>query len=183
MKGGNNTMQVLIAIMLSLFALSWSGQAEELSKIKAEMEQVQTLREEITLLNLLNGLNLTDEQSRNILNLAKEASAIREGSLMENAQLLAEFKAALLNLREGLADKNWKPDSELEKRAGQLNHKLKETREKTSDRLQALAEEAKGVLTPGQLAIVADFKPCLIPPKDLLPQGQKGWGSYSKYTR
>src|SRR3989338_2133550 len=131
------------------------------------MKQIAALREDINLLNLLNGLNLTDEQSSRVMNLATEARAVRQGSLGENAQLLNEFKETLLTLKEGVMDKNWRPDPEIEKKAGQLNHKLKELKEESFTRLQVLEGEAKGVLTPGQLAIIEDYKPCLIPPKDL----------------
>ncbi|OHB91104.1 MAG: hypothetical protein A3E19_02595 [Planctomycetes bacterium RIFCSPHIGHO2_12_FULL_52_36] len=161
---------VLVAITLSILTspLSSPPKADEGTMgLKEEMKQIAALREDINLLNLLNGLNLTDEQSSRVMNLATEARAVRQGSLGENAQLLNEFKETLLTLKEGVMDKNWRPDPEIEKKAGQLNHKLKELKEESFTRLQVLEGEAKGVLTPGQLAIIEDYKPCLIPPKDL----------------
>lgn len=161
---------VLIAIPLGILTspLSSPPKADEGPMgLKEEMKQIEALREDINLLNLLNGLNLTDEQSSRVMNLAAEARAVRQGSLEENAQLLNEFKETLFTLKEGIMDKNWRPDPEIEKKAGQLNHRLKELKEEGFTRLQALEGEAKGVLTPGQLAIIEDYKPCLIPPKDL----------------
>ncbi|MEK7821833.1 MAG: hypothetical protein AAB260_02195 [Planctomycetota bacterium] len=158
---------VLIAIPLGVLTSPLSGRAEGPVGLKEEMKQIEALREDINLLNLLNGLNLTDEQSSRVMNLAAEARAVRQGSLEENVQLLNEFKETLLTLKEGIMDKNWRPDPEIEKKAGQLNHRLKELKEESFTRLQALEGEAKGVLTPGQLAIIEDYKPCLIPPKDL----------------
>ncbi|HHT9156585.1 MAG TPA: hypothetical protein ACFYEA_03215 [Candidatus Tripitaka californicus] len=161
---------VLIAIALGILTLPLSSppKADEGPMgLKEEMKQIEVLREDINLLNLLNGLNLTDEQSSRVMNLATEARAVKQGSLKENAQLLNEFKETLLTLKEGIMDKNWRPDPEIEKKAGQLNHRLKELKEEGFTRLQTLEGEAKGVLTPGQLAIIEDYKPCLIPPKDL----------------
>ena len=162
--------KILIAVILGILTpplLTQHGRAEELAGLKEELRQVHMLREDINLLNLLNGLNLTDEQSGRIMDLAIEARTIKQGSLEGDTQLLNEFKEALLALKEGIMDKNWRPDPELEKRAGQLNHRFKEIREETFTRLQTLEEEVRGVLTPGQLAIIEDYKPCLIPPKDL----------------
>ncbi|HHT9155720.1 MAG TPA: hypothetical protein ACFYD5_07895 [Candidatus Tripitaka sp. YC43] len=162
--------RVLIAVILCVITspLSSPPKADEgPAGLKEEMRQVEALREDINLLNLLNGLNLTDEQSSRVMNLAAEARAIKQGRLEENAQLLNEFKETLAILKEGIMDKNWRPDPEIEKKAGQLNHRLKELKEEGFTRLQALEGEAKGVLTPGQLAIIEDYKPCLIPPKDL----------------
>ncbi|MFN3467242.1 MAG: hypothetical protein ACK4WF_06025 [Candidatus Brocadiales bacterium] len=161
---------IWIAVILGILTfplLTRHGRAEETAGLKEEIRQVEALREDINLLNLLNGLNLTDEQSRRIMDLATEARTIKQGGLEENIPLLNEFKETLLALKEGIMDKNWRPDPEIEKKAGQLNHRLKEQREKTFARLQALGVEARGILTPGQLAIVEDYKPCLIPPKDL----------------
>ncbi|MDI6759692.1 MAG: hypothetical protein QMD05_02580 [Candidatus Brocadiaceae bacterium] len=161
---------VLVTITLGILTSPLSSPpkaAEGPTGLKEEMKQVEALREDINLLNLLNGLNLTDEQSSRIMNLATEARAIKQGSFAENAQLLNEFKETLSILKEGIMDKNWRPDPEIEKKAGRLNHRLRELKEEHFTRLQVLEGEAKGVLTPGQLAIIEDYKPCLIPPKDL----------------
>jgi hypothetical protein len=157
----------LIAVTLGILTIAWSCAAEEFMELTEDMKQIKVLREEINLLNLLNGLNLTDEQSRRIMNLAVEARTIRQKAVEENAQLFKDFKEVLLTLKEGIMDKNWRPEPEVESKAGQLNHALKEIRRRNVDKLQALSEELKDILTPGQFAIIADYKPCLIPPKDL----------------
>ncbi len=94
--------RVLIVTMLGLLTSLWGARADGFAGLKEEMAQLQSLREEIQILNLLNGLNLTDEQSRKILNLATEARNIREESLERNTQLLGKFKESLLALKEGL---------------------------------------------------------------------------------
>lgn len=147
-----------------------SGPQEE-AFLKAR-DRVLRLHEEISTLNLLNGLNLSREQMTQILNLARQAQVLRRqvtsgsrevtGSLQEAESAFTALKAEIM---KGAAR------GEIPARAQKINARLKELREKNLDQVtagyEALTRKLTQVLTPEQLQVVETFKPCLIPPLDL----------------
>lgn len=132
-----------------------------------EKDEIDELRREITLVNLINGLSLTDQQAKEIIKYAEEAKTIRESVEKEYESKKLELKTALTELRDNLYDKNLKPPQEVERHASELNHEALKMKEETIKQLREIEEKVKSVLTPGQIEIVQNFKPCLIPPKDL----------------
>jgi hypothetical protein len=130
-------------------------------------DSIKTLKREITLLNLLNGLNLAIEQEQEILDAAKKAKAIREEARQRYRRIENELNEALVTLREALYDRNSTPPREVERRAARLNHEARNIQEDAARKLQLIEKEVEEILTPGQIEIVQDFKPCIIPPKDL----------------
>ncbi|HBO83521.1 MAG: hypothetical protein A2073_00905 [Deltaproteobacteria bacterium GWC2_42_11] len=152
---------LMSAIILTFFAYSpaWS--------FSNEKNDVEELRREITILNLINGLNLTDQQAKEILKYAIEAKAVKDPAMQDYKSLESDFITALTHLRDNLYDKNSKPSADIERHAAILNHEIKEKKEWVLKELKRIEEKVKSVLTPGQTEIVQTFKPCLIPPKDL----------------
>lgn len=132
-----------------------------------EIDEIDELRREITLLNLINGLNLTDSQSKELLKYADEAKVIKDSAKGEYDSMNGELKEAFTALRDNLYDKNLRPQHDIERRAAEINHRLKEKREGVIKQIKDIEEKVKSILTPGQVEIVQNFKPCLIPPKDL----------------
>ncbi len=132
-------------------------------KIPLELEEI---REDISLLNLLRGLYLSKEQLGQILELATQAQTERQTALKpfldRKEQILADFR----DLRDSLylAPGNEKKPQE---KAHRLDQQMKEAVGGVSDRIYALEEKAAAVLSSAQLCILDDFKACLIPPKDL----------------
>lgn len=135
-------------------------------------EQVATLQEDISAINLLNGLHLSREQMGQILQLAQEARQARENTINSPASKdsLRQAKAAFNALRTEI--QNGAPArGEIPARAAQIKHRLNDLRDQANQQLsaqyQALEDKLRGVLSPEQLKVAQDFKPCLIPPLDL----------------
>jgi len=130
-------------------------------------DEIEELKREIILLNLINGLNLIDSQAAEIIRYAKEAKTIRDSAMDAYKSIETELKASFTELRDSLYDRNSSPSLEVEERAQRLNHNMKEKKEKMIKKLKEIEEKVKLVLTQGQIEILQEFKPCLIPPNDL----------------
>ncbi len=152
---------LLIVTFLIIILVTVAFPTHSLSK---EMDEVEELKREITLLNLINGLNLTDSQSEKLLKYTKEAKAVRDSA--ERGYNI-RFNAALTELRNSLYDKNSRPPQDIERHAAELNRREKEKKEEMIRQLKDIEAGIKSALTPGQIEIVNNFKPCLIPPKDM----------------
>jgi len=159
--------KILTFLIISIFLFP----AYSFSKEKDEIEE---LRREITILNLINGLNLTDHQAKEILKYAEEAKTIRDSVKEDYSLMETELKTALTELRDNLNDKNLRPPGELERHVTELNHRAKEKKKEFMRQLKEIEKKVESVLTPGQLEIVKGFKPCLIPPKDLKNPARAG---------
>jgi hypothetical protein len=135
-------------------------------------EQVGTLQEDISAINLLNALHLSREQMSQILQLAQEARMARENTINSPAfkDSLSQAQAAFNSLRTEI-QKGAPARGEIPARAAQIKHRLKDLRDQAHQQLgaqyQGLENKLRGVLSPEQLKVVQDFKPCLIPPRDL----------------
>ncbi len=129
----------------------------------AELEEIH---EEISLLNLLRGLYLSKDQVQKISALARQAQALRDSAV---GPFLKE-KERILKTFSGLRDALYLTpgaEKEAQEQAQKLEHEMKETMGGVQDRIALMEEEVGGILTDAQACIVDDFKPCLIPPKDL----------------
>lgn len=129
----------------------------------AELEEI---REEISLLNLLRGLYLSKEQVRKISDLARQAQTLRDTAV----EPFLKEKERILKTFSGLRDSLYlAPGAEktAQEQAQKLDHEMKEAMGSVHDRISQMEEEVDGILTEAQACIVDDFKPCLIPPKDL----------------
>lgn len=71
----------------------------EPKKFNPTIDEISELRKDISLLNLLNGLYLTDKQAREILTLAINAKQLKEDYLKENSSLIQEEKKAFNELK------------------------------------------------------------------------------------
>jgi len=139
---------------------------------KEILERVRELREDISTINLLNGLNLTREQSAKILELAKQARQAREQIFQtpENLVVLKEAEEAFRALKAEV-QKGAPARGDVPQRAAQADQRLKERRDQLGQRLneqyRALEARLNQVLSPEQAQVAQNFSPCLIPPLDL----------------
>ncbi len=129
----------------------------------AELEEI---REEISLLNLLRGLYLSKDQVRKISDLARQAQKLRDAAV---GPFLKE-KERVLKTFSGLRDSLYLApgaEKEAQEQAKKLDHEMKDALGGVQDRISQMETEVDGILTDAQACIIDDFKPCLIPPKDL----------------
>jgi hypothetical protein len=133
-------------------------------------KKVHDLRRDISTINLLNGLNLTRTQMQKVLALARQAEEARQYASDQMKEAMSEAQAAFVSLKEeikkGSPAQGYIPD-----RAKLINHRLKDLHQEieqvTSERIEQLEARLRQVLTSGQIHIVSEFKPCLIPPDEL----------------
>ncbi|MHC4548430.1 MAG: hypothetical protein ACYTEZ_06600 [Planctomycetota bacterium] len=137
----------------------------DLDHIKRE---IASLKADINLLNLMNGLHLERDQLREIVRSAKACAAARppEGKIDER-----ELQGALREVREALrkgkpapAGALYRTRSPLAKRgSGYLQARRRELVEAQTEGVERLC----GALTPGQKQVISTYSPCLVPPKNL----------------
>ena len=137
---------------------------------------VRNFFNDISTVNLLNGLYLTEQQMREILKLAKKAQRMKREFVEKKGavymEVLDEAEQAYQNLfAEIMKDEPAKQGSRIEREAVRIEHQLKEISDKVmrtrSDELSVLDHELSDILTPEQQQVIDGFQPCLIPPKDL----------------
>lgn len=137
-----------------------------LFSVPAACDEERELRGEISLLNLLNGLYLTEDQLERLVDLSRRADAFREELLqswrIDETERIDSFR----KLREELAY-GADVDEEVKRAAVRRHRSARDLRDRFKLQLAGLAEEAEAVFTDGQREIIAGFKPCFTPPRDL----------------
>ena len=146
------------------------------TEFSEKARQVRNLFQDISPVNLLNGLYLTGDQMKKILALAKKAQTIKEKFLGKNAYLyisaLDEAEKAYKNLfNEVMKGDPAREGGDIEREAVTINHRLKKMQDNSvrniSNEFSVLDYELSKILTPEQKQVIDTFQPCLIPPKDL----------------
>jgi hypothetical protein len=164
-------------VLLGVFLVGTSGCQTEpgtafaASTKTGDLGEVASLRRDVQLLNLINGLDLSAEQMQFILDRAREAEAIHEeikgraqGNAVATSQVLSQFRDTLMRgemISSELRDEFFSTEGE--------NQALKEEREQEMARL---ALEVEGNLEGHQLYALERYVPCVIPPKGEARIGQ-----------
>jgi hypothetical protein len=162
-------MKTKLFIPLMLFFFAAFAFSQEINKD----EQTEQYRKNISLLNLVNGLYLTNNQIETMVPVLKDLKELQKDYQGKYNSLLPDLKkeyAALYN--EVLANKGI--TKETEKSAGGIHKQELDLKDEYMDKLSGLEEKINGILTENQLCIIDDFKPCLIPPKNLKDPARVG---------
>lgn len=156
-----------IGLSLLIFSLpSWALRYYE------DEDDYASLRTQIIIYNLVNGLYLTNEQIRFILEKAEEMSALREKLKRENEDSLSEQTGALLALKEEVKKEAPEVPKELARKIHKNNLRIAKLRKDYINALEEVSREIKSKLTETQLYTIETFKPCLVPPKGPARIGQ-----------
>lgn len=131
--------------------------------------EIAGLRREVQLLNLINGLELTPEQMRFIVEKAQEAQELRqelqaEADVEETTVVLEEFRATLM------VGENVPPD--LAQRFHAVEGRFRAAKEVYEAELTRITGEVEEVLEEHQLYALEQYVPCVIPPEGALRVGQ-----------
>ena len=136
-----------------------------LSQFQPEkVDKAEELRREIQVLNLVNGLDLTQEQMEMIMKNAKECLKLRE---QFKSILLArndEMGRMLAEIRGYLYQKKEIPPA-LAQNYRRLDGEIKRARLEMGEKINALAKNIEESLASHQLYQLQKFIPCIIPPK------------------
>lgn len=175
MKNKLTLSLVTAGVLCALTALAFSSPpvppatlaaADEGSFLPAELRRLQATKDDISLLNLINGLNLSREQLERLVALAAAARRTVREAVTENASLLTEATQAFEQLRAAL-ESGAVPTPRVERIAGQVDHELGEAKERPEAELARIGRELRAVFTAEQVQVVLEFTPCVIPPKSL----------------
>jgi hypothetical protein len=156
-----------LALLLSLFSQEWEQSFETADPAtQARAASVARLQDEISILNLVNGLYLSKSQSEKIIALAREAGELRDATIRKHANLVRELETALAELKKTLSACGHIP-AELERRVQDKELQINGAKHAYADGLRAIEKRLCALLTPAQRRVVDTFNPCIIPPHDL----------------
>lgn len=169
---------VMVLIFFSAPVLSIQDPLETAldESFSKKRETIRNLFNDISTVNLLNGLYLTEPQMKEILILAKKTQRIKQEFIEKKGavfiSVLDEAELAYQNLlAEIMKGEPAKQGSPIERKAVRIKRQLKEISHKVmrtmSNELSVLDHELSKILTQEQQQVIEDFKPCLIPPKGL----------------
>ncbi len=147
-------------------------------------DRIASLKRDISTLNQLNGLHLTDVQQSAILEEARNAQALRDRYKLQYSHATAKAEESFLELKKQLIDVQTPQPKDVESRAKRQQAELKRIHGSYIRELARIEERVLDTLTAGQAEIIEDFKPCLIPPKNLRNPARAGQANdHGKFER
>jgi len=153
----NSITYVLITILLWAITI-------KASDIKEKTADLARLNHEIVLLNLINGLYLTEEQAESMIQKIEQAQKIRKKFYEQLYKNKSEFEEILKDLKHTLVQD--KPISDkLKKQIYSMKQKQHDLEDRKGERLVIVQEDIKKILSKNQLILIEEFRPCTIPPK------------------
>lgn len=159
-------------IITSFVHLPGSTFAGHETCLESEFHQFQR---DIPSLYLINGLSLTEEQIRKLVSILQQAKSIEDKAEAVIEKIEKKYqrdidKAIEKTMDEisakGKVDRHTLKSSRSNYLRDKTINELSAVRTEKTENLDALADEAYGLLTPSQQEIVASFKPCFIPSRD-----------------
>jgi hypothetical protein len=175
-------MKAKTMFVLMIFSFRIIGGAKNPNE---EYADVEFYKDSVSTLNLVNALYLTDDQMKQLLEINREYKKLRDG--LKNSSELAALKekseADMKKLYEYLMNNPEKEDQKIQNgAAGSFNNLKEYVEKKTADLLKQnndLLKKADSILTEEQLAVIENFKPCIVPPPDLRDPVRAGQASSS----
>lgn len=139
----------------------------------ADTNQTQKLRQEIIGLNLINGLELSQDQMKTLLQCAEESKRLREEFQESVRSLGDDMEKELEKIRSYLKESQSIPPSQAQQ-FHRISNEIKRKKKETEEKIGRLTEKVKENLEQHQLYQLREFIPCIIPPEGELRVGQAG---------
>lgn len=140
-------------------------------------DQIERLRADITLLNLLNGLNLSEEQYEALIALADEADSLHQGMLTAADPDMAAYRATLEELRGALLAGADAVPEDVGRRQHEGKEQLEAMRDGYAASLLAIEERTAAVFDAAQREVIDTFRPCMLPPQNQREPVRAGQGT------
>ena len=156
--------------------LTKEGQCRRDAETREIFAGVHDLRKEITLHNLINGLYLSQDQIVQMLDVLKKVEGIREEQKAKAMSHARQMEGILKGIRETVA-RDEEIGEDLAREFHQAKKKGEDLREEFHGSMMPYQDEIKGILNENQLALLEEFKPCVIPPKDTWDSARVGQAS------
>lgn len=163
--------KIMISWIAMVFFLN-AGLLGGLPTFPAEkLEKAEELRREIKLLNLVNGLDLTQEQMDMILRSAEESKNLRERFITMLLHQQEKMEESLKEVKSYLGESKEIPPDVVQN-YHRLDREMKKARLEMQERVRDLAKQIEEGLESHQLFQLQKFIPCIIPPKGEARIGQ-----------
>jgi len=137
-----------------------------LGVVAQPLEKTREVGTDIRILNLINNIYLTRNQMLALLTKAREAEAKREAFTSQMEKLTGYSEASLKEMR-GKLMRNEELPKYLTREVGSSQKRIHDLRDKHEEEMLKLAKDVTKILNPNQLVIVDEYKPCIIPYRDL----------------
>lgn len=126
-------------------------------------DPIVELQRDIVLLNLVNGLYLTTDQTETLIQTIENADEIKEDYQQEINRCQSDFQDVLEEIKDVLLR-----GEELSENLKEQYHEMKkaqfEIEDEFGEKLAELESEVTDLLTLNQLTVIDQYKPCTIPP-------------------
>ena len=141
---------------------------------------IETVRQQISALNLVNALYLTPSQTKEyvriLTNLKDSQAAFQEKFDELSTEMKSEYTKLFDEVRtnKGLS-------KTVEKSAGDVHKRELDLKDEYAAKLLEFDTKLVDILTENQLCIADEFKPCLVPPKNLRDPARVGQAKGDTY--
>ncbi len=127
---------------------------------------LKDLKHTISFLNLLNGLNLTQEQLDKLIKLNKKYGETAVEYEKKYREVLDDEKSVLSELEE-VVRQNKPIPKKLENRVHKVEERSREVKRVVDETNVKFIKTTESIFTEEQMEVIEDFEPCTIPPKNL----------------
>jgi hypothetical protein len=134
------------------------------------IDNITGMQKEIQILNLINGLELSENQMNFILEKAKKTEKIKDNFYKEISNEKTTHQ--ILNQLKENRMENEEIPNELRKRVHYAEEKMRDYRLIMHESIENLANEVENMLDPNQIYQLEHYIPCLIPPPGEINIGQ-----------
>jgi DNA mismatch repair ATPase MutS len=171
MKKSRIVFTAFVALMILLpWFLTRRGYCRGDLEMREIFADVNDLRREINLINLVNGLYLSAEQMNQMLAILRKVEATRGEYQTKATSQVHEMEEILKELKEILG-RNEEIDQGLIRKFHRAKKRGEDLREEFHSALMPYQDEMKRVLNGNQLALIEEFKPCYRPDLRRYPDG------------
>ena len=164
---------LITSVVLLLWFLTPEGHCRGNHDMREVFAEVHELRREISLHNLVNGLYLSHEQMTQMLGALRKVEGIR-AEYHSKAISQARQMEKILNKINEIVARNEEIDGELVRNFHSAKKKMEDVKEEFHNAMMPYQDEMEGILNENQIALIGEFKPCVIPPQDTFDSARVG---------
>jgi hypothetical protein len=130
-----------------------------------ELKQQEEIKKEIQVINLINGLYLTQEQIDFLIKQIEKLNEKKKNFKEKYKRYASSLDEDLMRLKKELLEDETEVSKDLARQIHYRNRLLHKLREEYDTEIDKIVQLVKDNLTETQLHIIREFKPCLVPPK------------------
>ena len=134
------------------------------AKAEDNENKLRELRRRVVILNLLNGLYLTEDQEAELIQIAEEAEIIRNNCLGQKEEQQLKARDLLAELENVLLSEGVVPDA-LKQQIHRMEKEQHRIEDKEFEKLLNLENQLRQILNENQILVINTYRPCLVPPE------------------